>query len=434
MSNTLAIAAVTAALRNRLTAALEADQGSPTLSGTDVTTLPMDQAFEPQTPDDTVGNCLNIFLYHVVPTAGLRNRTTPQQARSGETASPPLALTLHYMISAYGNGGDDITAHRLLGAAMASLHDQPLLTAEELKALADGDIYRQVERVRITEQPLTTEEMYKLWSAFQTHYRVSAAYEVSVVLIDTARPIKAAFPALQIITPSDPATPGEPSPVVVPRIDLAPAYPTITAVTPPGGKDYAFLDEDLTISGLHLNDDPAATVTALLSHPLLPKVVRLPVTITSGVITVSVPAAYPISGTPDFTLPAGVYTLSLEIVPPGKPPLVSNEVPFRLAPEILSLTATTVELDVHGEAAVELEVSPEVWPGQRVYLILGAQGFPLRPAITSQSGTLDMSVAVAPGDYLVRLRVDGVDSPLLHPTTGLTPALAPTLTITPYTP
>src|SRR5262249_45338435 len=34
-------------------------------------------------------------------------------------------------------------------------------------------------------QPLSTDEMSKLWTAFQTHYRSAAAYEASVVLIDS---------------------------------------------------------------------------------------------------------------------------------------------------------------------------------------------------------------------------------------------------------
>jgi hypothetical protein len=41
--------------------------------------------------------------------------------------------------------------------------------------------------VRVTLQPLSLEEMSRLWSTFQTQYRLSVAYEVSVVLIDSAR-------------------------------------------------------------------------------------------------------------------------------------------------------------------------------------------------------------------------------------------------------
>ena len=44
--------------------------------------------------------------------------------------------------------------------------------------LRDSDLQDQVERVRITAQPLSLEEMSKLWMTFQTQYRISAAYEV----------------------------------------------------------------------------------------------------------------------------------------------------------------------------------------------------------------------------------------------------------------
>jgi hypothetical protein len=46
-------------------------------------------------------------------------------------------------------------------------------------------LHEQVERVRITLQPLTLEEVAKLWNVFQTPYRISVAYEVSVVLIES---------------------------------------------------------------------------------------------------------------------------------------------------------------------------------------------------------------------------------------------------------
>ena len=48
--------------------------------------------------------------------------------------------------------------------------------------------HEQIERVRITPQPLSVDELSKLWTAFQTHFRISAAYQVSVVLIESTRP------------------------------------------------------------------------------------------------------------------------------------------------------------------------------------------------------------------------------------------------------
>ena len=71
---------------------------------------------------------------------------------------------------------------------MLLLHDHPVLGSAEIKAaLADNDLWQQVERIRIVPQPLTIDEMSKLWTTFQTQYRISVAYEVGVILVDSGR-------------------------------------------------------------------------------------------------------------------------------------------------------------------------------------------------------------------------------------------------------
>jgi hypothetical protein len=101
-----------------------------------------------------------------------------------------LALNLYYLLSAYGANDDDPDphSHRLLAQAMRLLHDHPVLDPGRIReALAGNDLHEQAERLRVTLQPLTLEEMTKLWNTFQTPYRVSVAYEVSVVLIAGTR-------------------------------------------------------------------------------------------------------------------------------------------------------------------------------------------------------------------------------------------------------
>src|SRR6185437_1817227 len=102
-----------------------------------------------------------------------RNLDLPRQVRSGETAPPPLALTLYYLVTAYGSDNDEILSQALLGWAMIQLHDFPLLAPSDVP---------QVERVRVTLQPMSLEEMSKLWMIFQSPYHVSVVYQVSVVL------------------------------------------------------------------------------------------------------------------------------------------------------------------------------------------------------------------------------------------------------------
>ena len=142
MSNALAIAAVTATLRNLIVS------GVPELPNQNVTTKPLDKA----RPAEAKGDQLNIFLYQTVPNAAWRNMNMPRQVRAGEAGLPPLALNLHYLITAFATDDDDTKSHRWLGEAMRILYDHPVLGAQEIKdALSDSGLESQIEHVRILE-------------------------------------------------------------------------------------------------------------------------------------------------------------------------------------------------------------------------------------------------------------------------------------------
>ncbi len=172
MSNALAIAAVTATVRDLLLRGI-----SDTASGAKVSTRPPDKARE-----GIHGPQLNLALYYCMVDAGLRDTDVPHRRR--EVDHPPLALSLHYVLTAYGEEEDDSAGHRLLGAGMRVLHDHPLLGPQELRAaLPESDLTGVVEAIRIRNQPLTLDQMSMLWTTFQTPYRISTAYEIGVVLI-----------------------------------------------------------------------------------------------------------------------------------------------------------------------------------------------------------------------------------------------------------
>ncbi|MGW8252117.1 MAG: DUF4255 domain-containing protein, partial [Anaerolineales bacterium] len=187
MSDPLAIAAVTETLIRLLFEGINA-----AIPGTTITARPPDKA-----RNGVTGNQINIFMYQVEPNAAWRNQDMPLRVRPGESAVPPLALNLYYLITAYGENDDDNQGHRVLGHAMSLLNDHPLLSRDEIEAaLPQSDLNSQFERVRITQQPLSLDETSKLWSAFQTQYRISAAYQAALVLIESQRSTRAALPVL----------------------------------------------------------------------------------------------------------------------------------------------------------------------------------------------------------------------------------------------
>ena len=405
MSNSLAIAAVTATLRNLLTQRVTDD---PDLADTTVTTQPPDKARNA----NNTANQLNLFLYQTVVDAALRNMDMPRQVKPGETGQPPLPLVLYYLIIAYGRNDDDVFSHRLLGRAMSVLHDHPLLGAEEIRAaLPDNDLHEQVERVRMTPQSLSLEELSKLWTTFQTQYRISAAYQVAVVLIESTRPARAPLPVLKR---------GQDDQGITSQPDLTPPFPTITDVHPPNQQSSARLGDILTLSGYHLD---GADVAVEIRHPRIPNAIILVPEpgATATDITVRIP------NQPN-NFPAGLYVLAVIVTRPGETfSRRTNELPFMLAPQVEPNPPINA-LRNGDTVTISLTCNPRVLPEQRVALLLGEDEILAapHPAATNdlQFPAKDVPAGKFPAGarYFVRLRIDGVDS-LLVIRTGEPPTL-----------
>ncbi|MGB7921981.1 MAG: Pvc16 family protein [Pyrinomonadaceae bacterium] len=399
MSNSLAIAAVTTTLRSLLERAL----------GIEVTTKPLDQARR------TTTDQLNLFLYQMAHNAGLSNMPMRPSVKPGETGQPPLALKLYYLVTAYGQNDNDALAHQLLGQAMLLLHDHPLLDPGEIRdatltELPDSDLHTQVERVRITPQPVALEEMSKLWTTFQTQFRISAAYEVSVVLIESARPAKTPLPVLARGSDTDSGVASQPN--------LLSPVPTINTIELPGPEFSALLNDTLTIKGLNL--DNAVAVRFMHTRAEIERVVTTLITHTATEVSFTIPDE-------PADLPAGFYTLAVDVIRPGETfTRTTNRLAFALAPEITSPLPMTVTRDDQGLATVTLDCRPDALPEQRVALLLGDREILAQPHSTQTSTVSFQFNNPTPDDapdaveHLVRLRVDGVDS-LLIDRTGTVP-------------
>ncbi len=205
MSSPLAIAAVTATLKDLLNDGL-LNHDLSSIGSFSVTALPPDRIStglnEP--------NQLNIFLYQVTPNLGWRNVGLPSRDGTGvRLSNAPLALDLHYLLTAYGS--TDLNAEVLLGYSMQLLHETPVLTRAQLRTVLGGvspvdgtisplpslfgnltaiDLADQIELIKIAPAFLSMEDLSKMWTAMQARYRLSAAYMLSVVLIQAspARP------------------------------------------------------------------------------------------------------------------------------------------------------------------------------------------------------------------------------------------------------
>jgi hypothetical protein len=412
MSNSLAIAAVTVTLRGLLMRGLDIP---------DVTVKPPDTARKGLNTDQ-----VNLFLYQTAIDAAWRNQDMPRQIKPGETGQPALPLCLYYLVTAYGAGDDEPEAQKLLGQAMSVLHDHPLLGAEEIEQatgtdVAGSNLHEQIERVRITPQPLSLEEVSKLWAAFQTNYRLSAAYQAAVVLIESTRPTRTPLPVL---------TRGKDDRGPIAQADLIPPFPAIERVVLPQGRTVALLGDQLTLAGHHLAlgmGDPAQVtvsiqfITTRLPVPISVEIPALQRTDTQ--ITVTIP--HP----PGVFYPAGWYRVAASVTPNGRPSetRVTNEVPLLLAPTIAKIKGVDLPVppaqpisvaraDVMnglGDATLPITCRPDVLPVQSAVLLVGDRAINA-DARTEQTGALKFVVKqIAAGTYRLRLRIDGVDSPLI---------------------
>ncbi len=207
MSTPFAVSAVTAVLQNLLFEGFVALKvGDAVGSSVKVSAIPPDRV--PVTGTDAT-NQLNVFLVQGTHNPGWRNLGLPSRdSRGDRIANPPLALDLHYLLSAYGLA--DLDADVLLGFAMHLLHESPVLTRDAIraalkavtpaalgKALVASQLADQIEQLKITPEAMSTDEISKLWTAFQAPYRTSAAYLVTVVLIEGRRSARPSLPVLQ---------------------------------------------------------------------------------------------------------------------------------------------------------------------------------------------------------------------------------------------
>jgi uncharacterized protein DUF4255 len=403
VSNPLAIAAVTATVRNLLLQDVTSD---PDLADTTVTTQAPDRARGTLT-----SNQLNLFLYQTVLSAAWRNTDIPQQVQRGERGFPALGLNLYYLMTAYGRDNDDVFGHRVLGRAMRLLHDHALLGPDEIKsALLNNDLWQQVERVRITPQPLTVDEMSKLWTIFQTQYRISAAYEMAVVLIESRRTIPRPLPVL---------TRGPGDLGVVVQVDLTPPFPTILSVTPPSQQISARLGDTVVITGHHL--DGAAVVR--FTSPLAGSIDVPPLAGgTATTVSVQIP-------NDPVNWPAGLYAMTVVIQRPGAPDRLTNDVPILVAPRILNVAPNPAPRDATGSVTLQVTCSPEVRPAQRASLLIDDREVLAQP-VAAQTNLLTFPVPLAPpGTHYLRLRVDGVESWLVDRTQA-PPIFDPTQRVT----
>src|SRR5215210_1594606 len=332
MSDFRAIGGVSASLRNLLRDRME--------DPVDVTIAPPDV-----TVSSVIGRRLNLYLYQVTENGYLKNQEIPGRGNPAAYGHPPLSLNLHFLLTAHSTTetelDSDLQAQHILGDAMRVLHDLPVVTDRLAitrpsvgtvgNPILDTSLLGAFERVKISLQPLSLEDLSKIWTALsEANFRLSVAYEVSVVQIESQRPRRFPRPV------------GEPPPAG-PRVYAVPfRSPRITDIgvrrpgDPPGMERafaYARIDDTLVLRG---HDFASAATRVMLGGVDATSQITV---LRDDRIEVTVPD--------DDALQPGPQPVRLVLaVMMGEPPephlgFQSNLAVFMLVPQISGLTQDT---------------------------------------------------------------------------------------------
>ena len=432
MSNALAIAGVSAVLKDLLDSGLIEHQVTDTVG----TTVLVSSLAPDMVPIEDTNNAvprLNLFLYQVMLNAAWRNVDLPLRDASGRRVSnPPLALDLHYLLTAYGYA--ELQAEVLLGYGMLLLHENPVLSRAAIRnalnsrpvsgallppvyqALRSADLAEQVEMLKITPSAMNGEEMSRLWSALTAHYRPTFAFQVSVVLIERPAPAISPLPVLTRGRRIPSLVPGEPEREegVIVTPGLVPPYPTLES---------ALVDTHATPSTLQLGD-----VVKVRGHHLAGTIravvlrndhfrVEQEIAVADGTDELSFVFDLSASNLP-ADLPVGIYQLELRVLRSGEAePRTSNPLPVALAPAIM-FPPIEIARSVANVLSLTIACQPDVRVGQKVTLLMDTrEALPL--PITTIPPTLRFEFTDAPPaggtpPPLLRLKVDGIESIVIN--------------------
>ena len=423
MSNYLAIPTVTAALQRLLQDAIQID-----IDGTRVTT---------NRPSSTGGATpergVNLYLYQTTPNPMWQsNADVRSRSRMGrDNRETRTAWDLNYLISFYGND-TELEPQRILGSVIRVLNDHSVLQQYEIaNAIADktfpylvnSNLDRQVEQITFTPLNLSLEDLSKIWSVFfQTPYALCLAYKASVVIVEGDQ---IATKALPVSSRQIGAVPFGDRPVID-RIEskTGPLAPIVN-------------DSTLLLKGRSLKGP--ATLVRIGGVEVTPQQVN------ENEITL------PLSSVPEDTLSPGVQSLQVIHRIAKKPRnvipvygagateaeqaatnsyhspedksylgLESNAAPFILRPTIVKASVSKLEGrdEEWRSAQIKIRVNLKVEKKQRVVLLLNEKSLTNpnsyifeAPSRRTHGKLITIPVEnIKPGEYLVRLQIDGAES------------------------
>ncbi len=393
MSNYLAIATVTSALKNIIQAGIGKD-----LPGTLVTT------FRP----DTIATAqkerkVNVYMYQATPNKEFNSsNSSSYKLNKGITKGKAVCLDLYYIISFYGNE-QELETQQLLGSTIKALVDRPTLNAEviedtlfQAKFLDNSTLGDQIQQIKFAPAMIEADGIVRIWSAmFQSPYTLSIIYQGKAVLIQGEKLGKS------------------PLPIRERQLALSSTAPKIDNITVERGNKRAITRKStLLIQGEQLN------------HSLVK------VKIGEGILTpqqIGDQEIKLILSEQSSNLRPGTQNLQIIHYQSEQkndftttPAIKSNKIKLVLRPTILRTTILNLTKNWQQQCSgqIQIDVDLLVSPKQKVYLILNEINntnsedyifVAQKPNGTKQSLWFAIN-GIKAASYLVRIKIDNAES------------------------
>jgi len=133
----------------------------------------------PQEMSDEPLEGLSLWLY-LVQRDGETLNQPPVRIDSSHMRNPPLPMRLHFLATPIVNRGATGSAQTeqiILGRTLQLLYDHPLFRGTDLR----GDLQGTEAELRVRLEPMSLEEITRVWNALDRSYQLSVSYEVGIV-------------------------------------------------------------------------------------------------------------------------------------------------------------------------------------------------------------------------------------------------------------
>jgi len=139
---------------------------------------------------------ISLFLYRVLPN-NIYRMPSGKINDNGRKVKPGLPLDLHILLTVWAPTA--IMQHKLLGWAMRTLEDTPIIPQGLLNARI-ASVFRSNETVEIAISELSTEDLFRIWETItENKYQLSVPYVARLIIIESKIELPTGLPVQQRI-------------------------------------------------------------------------------------------------------------------------------------------------------------------------------------------------------------------------------------------